>query len=130
MAASHRLCHAGDDTVAAVALGLAAIAALTGQIGRARELVRLAAQHGLPMASTYAAALLDRDSPDRTEALHTLGHRPDDTDALNFLGNPARADGCLTPRPSHVTNPLRELRRSACAHVLERPGRPARESAP
>ena len=79
----------------AVALGLAAIAALTGQIGRARELLRLAAQHGLPVASTYAAALLDRDSPDRTEALHTLGHRPDDTDALNFLGIAARADGDL-----------------------------------
>ena len=76
--------HAGDDTVAAVALGLAAIAALTGQIGRARELLRLAAQHGLPVASTYAAALLDRDSPDRTEALHTLGHRPDDNRCLKL----------------------------------------------
>ena len=40
--------HAGDDTVAAVALDLPAIAALTGQIGRARELLRLAAQHRLP----------------------------------------------------------------------------------
>jgi hypothetical protein len=40
--------HAGDDTVDAVALGLPAIAALTVQIGRARELLRLAAQHGLP----------------------------------------------------------------------------------
>ena len=64
----------------------AAVAALIDQIGRARELLRLAAQHGCPVASTYAAALLDRDSPDRTEALHNLGHRPDDTDALKFLG--------------------------------------------
>jgi hypothetical protein len=28
-------------------------------------------------------------------ARHTLGHRPDDTDALNFLGIAARADGDL-----------------------------------
>jgi len=48
------------------------------------------------VVSTYAAALLDRDSPHRTAALHTLGHRPDDTDALNFLGiAAARADGDL-----------------------------------
>jgi predicted Zn-dependent protease len=82
--------------VANAALGLAAIAALTGQIDRARELLQLADRHGFPVASTYAAALLDRGSPDRTEALHTLGHnRPDDTDAFNFLGIAASADGDL-----------------------------------
>lgn len=62
---------------------------------RGHELLQLAAQNGWPVASTYAAALLDRDSPDRTETLHALRHRPDDTDALNFLGIVARADGDL-----------------------------------
>ena len=116
--------HADDEYVANAALCMAAISALTGQIGLAGELLRLAGQRGSSEASAYAATL-DQDSPDRLEALRNLGRRTEDTDALNFLGIAAKVDGDLEKaRASWDASVSRAMPSHRCS--LRSPSRRAR----
>ena len=78
-----------NATIAAVSLS--PILAISGQVAGAVSLLGIAKQNGLTEATAYAAVLNDNPLEREKAVAHLTG--ADDTDALNFLGVAAMADG-------------------------------------
>ena len=83
---------AADETLTVVAISLATLAAFDGGLDRAGQLLKLAEENGLEHAEAYATAL-STDFDKRQVAVGSLKEALEDSDALNFLGIAAIADG-------------------------------------